>query len=40
VRAVVHTHRDRAQIYALASRYLSRQSIMKRLVTRPFREVI
>jgi len=40
VRAVVHAHRDRAQIHHLALRYLSRQSIMERLVAGPFSEVI
>ena len=40
VRAVVHTHRDRAQIYGLPLCDLSRQSMMKRLVAGPFREVI
>ena len=40
VRAVVHAHRDRAQIHRLVLRDLSRQSIMERLVAGPFREVI
>jgi hypothetical protein len=40
VRAVVHAHRDRAEIYARAFCDLVRNTITKRFVTRPFGEVI
>ena len=40
MRAVVHAHRDGAEIHGLAFGDLCRQSVMKRLVAGPFCQIL